>query len=315
MFICLIDPFVTYLNHHIMKTLITLLLSTNLLFSTQLVAQESLSPYIKVGTSSNGIAEMAKAVKTALEAKGFEVIGSYHPENNLNLSVIAFTRKDLQEAVISVKDRGGLAGVLKVGLVKKGNSVTISYLNPEYLFNAYLRTKYQYFKTKLSKVTADTKAAMSALGSGSSGFGGSEEAEGLQKYHYMMMMPYFDDPVELNEYPSFEEGLSVIRKNLTAKKGNTVKVFELVYKDKQVAVFGVGLLDKEEGEAEFLPIIGEDHIAAMPYEIILQGKEVTMLHGKYRFALHWPELTMGTFMKINSTPGNVEDMLEAICKP
>lgn len=37
----------------------------------------------------------------------------------------------------------------------------------------------------------------------------------------------------------------------------------------------------------------------MPYEIILQGKEVGMLHGKYRFALYWTELTMGTFMKIN----------------
>jgi len=314
MFIYWIDRLLTK-NHPIMKILFTLLLSTNLLFSTQLIAQKSLSPYIKVGASSGSLAKTEKDVTNALEGQGFKVLGSYHPENNSNLSVIAFTRKDLQDAVIGVKDRGGLAGILKVGLVKKGNSITISYLNPEYLFNAYLRTKYQYFKTKLSKVTADTKSAMSALGSGSSGFGGSEEAEGLQKYHYMMMMPYFDDPVELNEYSSFEEGLGVIRKNLTAKKGNTVKVFELVYKDKQVAVFGVGLMDEQEGEAEFLPIIGEDHIAAMPYEIILQGKEVTMLHGKYRFALHWPELTMGTFMKINSTPGNVEDMLAAICKP
>jgi hypothetical protein len=37
-----------------------------------------------------------------------------------------------------------------------------------------------------------------------------------------------------------------------------------------------------------------------------------MLHGKYRFAIHWPELTMSQFMKISSTPGDVEDMLEAL---
>ncbi|MEX1383895.1 MAG: hypothetical protein AB1Z17_10895, partial [Lutibacter sp.] len=62
------------------------------------------------------------------------------------------------------------------------------------------------------------------------------------------------------------------------------------------------------------PKIGEAHVAALPYEIILQGKNATMLHGKYRIALHWPELTMGTFMKIMSTPGDIEDTLEELCK-
>ncbi len=79
-----------------------------------------------------------------------------------------------------------------------------------------------------------------------------------------------------------------------------------------IAVFGVGLPDKEEGEAHFLPIIGESHVAAMPYEIILQKNVVTMLHGRYRFALHWPELTMGTFMKIKSSPGDVEDAMKTL---
>ena len=91
-------------------------------------------------------------------------------------------------------------------------------------------------------------------------------------------------------------------------------VYKLVFTSEKVAVFGIGLDDKEEGEASFLPTIGEAHAAALPYEIILQGKEVTMLHGKYRIALHWPELTMGTFMKIMSTPGDIEDTLEALCQ-
>ncbi|MBT8394666.1 MAG: hypothetical protein KJN66_07420, partial [Bacteroidia bacterium] len=115
-------------------------------------------------------------------------------------------------------------------------------------------------------------------------------------------------------FTSFEEGLETITKNLEAKKGNTVKVYKLVYKNQKVAVFGVGLHDKEDGESHFLPKIGEDHVAALPYEIILQGKEATMLHGKYRIALHWPDLTMGTFMKIMSTPGDIEDALEALCE-
>ena len=127
-------------------------------------------------------------------------------------------------------------------------------------------------------------------------------------------MPYFSDPIELKEFASFEEGLNIITKNLEAKKGNTFKVYQLVYSNQNVAVFGVGLKNKEEGESYFLPKIGEDHVAALPYEIILQGNKATMLHGKYRIALHWPELTMGTFMGIMSTPGDIEDTLEDLCE-
>lgn len=128
------------------------------------------------------------------------------------------------------------------------------------------------------------------------------------------MMPYFSDPVKLNEFASFEEGLSIIENNLKAKKGSTVQVYKLIYPSDKVAVFGVGLQSNEDGESHFLPKIGEDHVAALPYEIILQGKKATMLHGKYRIALHWPELTMGTFMKIMSTPGDIEDTLEGLCE-
>jgi hypothetical protein len=106
--------------------------------------------------------------------------------------------------------------------------------------------------------------------------------------------------------------LNTIRKNLSAGKGKTVKVYEVIDKSSNTAVFGVGLMDKEEGEAHFLPIIGESHVAAMPYEIILVNKKVTMLHGRYRFASHWPELTMKTFTKIMSSPGDVEDAMKAL---
>jgi hypothetical protein len=52
----------------------------------------------------------------------------------------------------------------------------------------------------------------------------------------------------------------------------------------------------------------------MPYEIILLNNKATMLHGRYRFALHWPELTMKTFTKIMSSPGDVEDAMKALVK-
>ncbi len=297
-----------------MKKLISLLLISMFFVGFNSVKAQNLSPYIKVGDVDTNMDQTATKVKSALTDKGFDIIGEYNVENNKNLKVIVYSRKDLQTTVLKVKDRGALAAALKVGLKVSGSKTTISYLNPTYLFNAYLGDNYSKHQTVLQKVNTDVKSALSALGNDNKGFGGALSAKDLHKYHYKMMMPYFSDPVELKEFNSFEEGVSTIEKNLSAKKGKTKLVYKLKFNGDQVAVYGVGLLDTATGEGKFLPIIDDSHLAAMPYEIILQGKTATILHGRYRLALHWPELTMGTFMKIMSTPGEIEDTLEALCK-
>ena len=279
-----------------------------------LLAQEDLSPYIKVGVSEKTMQETTKEVIQVLKDNSFIVLGAYHPSKKDDLTVVAFTNNSLKNTVIKVVNRGALAATMKVGLVKKDGNIVISYTNPDYLLRAYLMNNYNSFKSTFTKFSKDVKTAFSSMGNDFEPFGGTVRSDKLKKYHYKIMMPYFTDPVELTEFNSFEEGLETITKNLEAKKGNTVKVYKLVYKNQKVAVFGVGLHDAEDGESHFLPKIGEEHAAALPYEIILQGKEATMLHGKYRIALHWPDLTMGTFMKIMSTPGDIEDRLEALCQ-
>lgn len=275
---------------------------------------QDLAPYIKVGETSESIQQTSDKVISALKNNGFAILGSYNPSNKSSLKVIVFTNTILKNTVVKVADRGALAAAFKVGLVNKNGKTVISYSNPDYILRAYLRDNYNTFKSTFQQFSRDVKTALSIVGNEFKPFGGTIAADKLKKYHYKVMMPYFTDPIELNEFNSFEEGLATIEKNLQAKKGNTVQVYKLVYKPQKVAVFGVGLRSKEDGESHFLPKIGEDHIAAMPYEIILQGKEATMLHGKYRIALHWPDLTMGTFMKIMSTPGDIEDTLEALCE-
>jgi len=275
---------------------------------------QDLSPYIKVGVSNDNIQNTAEQVKSALQGEGFDIIGAYNPKNKSNFMVIVFSRKDLQTTVLKVKDRGALAAALKVGLKENGNNTTISYLNPPYLFNAYLRGDYSKYKTALQTVSNDVKSALSPLGSENKPFGGSLSESKLRKYQYTMMMPTFNKPNTLKKFSSFEEGVKTIEKNLAAKKGSTKLVYKLKFTSNNVAVYGVGLLDKEDGEAYFLPIIGEDNIAAMPYEIILQGNTATMLNGRYRLAVSWPELSMGTFMKIVNTPGYIEDTLEDLCE-
>lgn len=293
----------------------------NLLFSfvllilanTQFIGQE-LSPYIKVGERTESLEQSSEMIINALKDNSFSILGTYNPSGKKSLKVIAFTRTDLKNTVVKVKDRGALAAILKIGLVNDNGKTLISYTNPDYLLRAYLREHYNAYKGSLEKISGDIKSALSPIGSEFTAFGGTVEADKLKKYHYKIMMPYFTDPVELKEFQSFEEGIRTVESNLMAKKGNTSMVYKLVFPSKEIAVFGIGLNSTEDGESHFLPKIGEAHAAALPYEIILQGKLATMLHGKYRIALHWPELTMGTFMKIMSTPGDIEDTLEGLCQ-
>ena len=270
-------------------------------------AQDKLTSFYKIGTISGDIPSAVTKVTTALTDKGFEVIGKYSPEKKDKLFVLAFTRKDLQDLTLKKKDRGLLASVLKIGFYKVQTGVEISMVNPIYLFNAYLMDEIEPNEAKYIAIDSEIKQTLKSINNSFVSFGGTLSKDELREYHYMFGMPYFTDPVTLKEFSSFDEGLSIIRNNLKQKKGNTVKVFELVRKDKKSAVFGIGLLDSENGEPFFLPLIGEKHVAALPYELILQGNKATMLNGRYRIALNWPELTMGTFTQIMSTPGDIEE--------
>jgi hypothetical protein len=277
----------------------------------QISAQETLSPYFKVAELETTISKASQQVKEAITAKGYEVIGEYNPARDENLFVVCFTDQELRGLSLQFSDRGPLASVMKIGFVYNQGKVTLTLLNPEYMFLAYWGAQLNGQEDLLVMVSEKVKSVFSEFGT-LKNYGGEVKTKDLPGYHYMMMMPYFDDPDELNEFSSFEEGLEIIRKNLEKKKGNTYKVYEQVFPNKKIAVLGVALWDDETGEAHFLETVGEGHIANLPYEIILQDKTATMLAGKYRIALYWPELSMGTFMKIKNTPGEIEDTMEGL---
>ncbi|RLD70984.1 MAG: hypothetical protein DRJ10_19815 [Bacteroidetes bacterium] len=289
----------------IISLIVLFLITTN-------VQAQKIPAYYKVGTVNGTMTEVKTQVVNALNAKNFKIFGSYSPAGKSSYKVIAFTRSDIYGVTLIGKDQRVLASMLKVGLYKTIEGVEVSLLNPEYIFNAYLGDKISTNESKLQKITQDVKDALKTIGTDFTPFGGGLTKKELRKYHYMMAMPYFDDPVELKTFSSFAEGVKKIEANLAAKKGKTVKVYRLKFEKSKIAIYGVGLLDKEKGEAAFLPKIGTKHIAALPYEILLLDNKAIILHGKYRLALHWPNLTMGQFMKISSTPGDIEDMLKAL---
>ena len=289
-------------------------LAIGLFITFGFITASAISPYLKVASLSGSISEASEKVTDLLTTRGYEVLGQYQPGENPNLYVVVFTSSKLKTLCKKSNDRGMLAAAMRVGFQKLGEEVSVSILNPEYLFYAYFREQMEEssFNSFAMEVSSEIKDSLKGVGTMTEPFGGDLSQKDLIKYHYMMGMPFFDDPVELAEFDTFEQGLSTIQKNLSKVSGRTVKVYEIVDKGSHVAVFGVGLPDAEEGEAHFLPIIGESHVAAMPYEIILQGNQATMLHGRYRFALNWPELKMKTFTKIMSSPGDVEDAMKTL---
>lgn len=269
----------------------------------------AIPPYYYFGENQSA---NVSSVSKAISDNNFEIIGTYNPMEDKDITVIAFTNKQLIEQTHKVKDRGALAAILKVAVINENGKANIYLLNPEYIFWAYLRDemKNNNVSDPLMEVDKKIKDVLELLGTSPIETGGNISRSDLSKYRYMFGMERFTNPVNLKTFTSFEEGLKTIRNN--AGNGDTKLIYQLVDTKKQTAIFGIGLLNSDEGEAHFLPIIGKDNAAALPYEIILQRKEATMLHGRYRLALHWPELTMMTFSKIMSTPGEIENQLKAL---
>jgi hypothetical protein len=290
------------------------LVAIALLLVSGFLSLSAIEPYLLVAKLSASVQDASTKTIEVLESDGYEVIGQYRPGNNPDLFVVVFTSSELKALCKKSEDRGMLAAAMKVGFQNTGGSVNVSLLNPEYLFYAYFRDKMEEerFKSSALSLSSGIKNSMKKVGSLMTPFGGDLSVKDLKKYRYMVGMPNFDSPVKLAEFDSFDTGLSTIQKQLSRSNSTRVKVYEIVDKDSKIAVFGVGLSDPKEGEAHFLPIIGESHVAAMPYELILQDKQATMLHGRFRFASHWPELKMKTFTKIMSSPGDVEDAMKSL---
>ena len=285
------------------------LLTMALLINSAMFGQEY-SPYIQSAQLSGSVTEAMEKVTGILEASGFTILGKYHPEGKSTLGVLVFTREDWKNSVIRSRDRGIHVAAIKAGFVYQNGKTTVSYTNPEYFSYAYLQDDVS--KVPLRSFAADLKTTFRKLEGTEKPFGGSHSQSKLFKYRYMPAMEGFRNPVELATFETFGAGVTKIEGNLKRQKGNTRLIYSIVDERNQTAVFGVGLMDREKGEPHFLPIIGEEHAAALPYEIVLVGKEATMLHGRFRIALHWPDLTMGTFTKIMSTPGDIKDLLGAL---
>lgn len=267
----------------------------------------ALTPYILGDKVSGGdVSSVMAQVEKKLGAEGFTVIGKYSPKGVAQYGVIVATEKGWLDAVHAMGGSTIAGAAIRVGVKSDG---TVSYVNPEYWGRAMFRKQYGSAESAVKAVEGKLKKA---LGAGK-GFGGDEKAENLATYRYMAGMERFDsDKSELKSYGSFEAAVKAVQDNLAKKVNSTSKVYEVIMADKKIAVFGVAMNDPKTGEGWWLKKIGADHIAALPYEIYVVGNKVNALYGRFRLAMSWPNLGMGTFMGISDAPDEILETLTGV---
>lgn len=262
----------------------------------------AVSPYVSGDKVVPGeVASVASQVESKLQAEGFKVIGKHFPKGLPQHAVVIVTHKPILDAIQKIGGSSIVNAGIRIGVKSDG---TVSYINPEYWHRAFFRRQYsddlaKDLQQKLGK----------ALGAGKH-FGGDEPATDLINYRYMVGMEKFDsNKSELHSLASFEQAVKTVQGNLANGVNQTAKVYEVIVPDKKIAVFGVAFNDTKTGEGWWVKRVGADNIAAVPYEIYIVGNKVYALYGRYRIAVGWPALGMGTFMGISDAP---DIILEAL---
>jgi len=279
----------------------------------------NLKPYILAYETSKQISEIRTSLKTNLKTEGFNILGEYKPANDANRWLIVVGSSDLTSAVQKIGGLTGFAASLRIGITRESGVWKITYTNPKYWGNAYFRDDYPKVENYYNNISKKLVLAMKKSGSYiGTAFGSKNglELDDLREYQYMMLMPEFDDVVELEDFGSFNEAVAKIDANLKKGISGLKKVYEIKIPGKNLKLYGIAL-NGSDGEASFMPIIDRGtpkHTDFLPYEILVNDDEVIMLHGRFRIALSFPDLTMGTFSKIMSTPGDIEDAFEKLCE-
>jgi len=279
-----------------------------------LAQAEVLKPFVLGKTPPGTMADVVEYTKAQLTEQGFTIVGSYMPYPNA--TVICASHPELSAAAAKAEN-GGFGAAQRVAITDVNGALQTSYVNPAYLGTAYGLGKLETVSAKL----------VAALGHeqefGAEGI--KEEKLGPGKYHYKMLMPYFGDIDILNTYPDYETGVKTVEENLAAGKGGTVKVYRIDLPDKDVSVFGVGIVQGDgpdsgdkDTDKEVMDIIDFQEIrstAYLPYEIMVQGNQAIALRGRYRIAVHFPDTSMAGshgFTAIMSAPGGIKNALEAV---
>ena len=267
----------------------------------------ALSPYFQGDKVPAGeIQAVLSQVEAKLAKAGFSVVGKYTPSGLPGTGVLVVTDKGLLTVIGKLGGASIVGAPIRIGVKSDGS---VSYMNLEYWLRAYFRKQYPVAE----KTVKLTHAKLSkTLGAGKP-FGGDVDRKDLADYQYMFGMEGFEsDKNVLMEHLAFDDAVKSIQDNLARGLSKTSKVYEIIMPDKQIAVFGVAMNDPKEGEGWWVKSAGIDNIAALPYEIYVVNNKAGHLFARFRIALGWPAVGMGSFMRIVEAPSIIHDTLTEV---
>jgi len=276
------------------------------------MADEFLMPFVLASSAPGDVNSVAADVKGKLTGAGFEVVGEYSPYAGADIIVVT---NDAMKALAAKSEFGAYGAAQRVSVTKNGDNIEVVYTNPIYMAAVY----------RMAGDMADIRKQLEGALGAEKDFGSEKEltAKDLRKYHYTVMMEYFDDPSELAEYDSQAEAVKAVEDSLAAGKGATAKVFRIDIPGKDETVFGVALKGKDaedcSGDKFVMDRVDKGtprQTAHLPYEIVVSDGTAYALYARFRIAINWPHLSMvaapegkGTFFSIMCSPGAIEEAL------
>lgn len=268
----------------------------------------AIAPYIPGDRVQPGdLSAVAAEVEKKLTTAGFQVLALYTPKYLPTHGVVVATDAGMLTRIRSFGGSTIVAAPIRVGITTDG---VVSYANPDYWDRAFLG---EHFAQAEPAVVSVQSRLAKALGGGP-GYGGNESAADLPDYHYIMGMEHFDDDKNLlATHADFESAVHAVQENLAKGLSSVSKAYELVLPDSKLAVFGVAMNSRDIGDTVIIGKLGvRDRVAGFPYEMFVVNNKVYALYGRYRLALAYPDLSMGSFMRIVYVPEDIREMLKSV---
>jgi len=237
------------------------------------------------------------SLKEKLAANGLELLGTHQVAGSNEYTVVVYTSADLKKAAL-ISNRGFIAAL---HILHNSKEREIIASNPEYFMRAFLQKDY---KDGMAKPVNDALTA--ALGP-LTPTKDSLPTKKLKKYKFMMGMPNYDDFQRVGKGTTAEL-LAKLQKN--AKEG--IVFTQKLNEDGTSVLCGVALSNEIENFNLKIKTINQSHL--LPYSVLIENGEARIMHAKFYLALSFPNLTMGEFMKIMGTPGDIKDAFKAIFK-
>lgn len=281
-------------------SLIITTLLTFIVFQSSAMAEGVMKPFFLASKAAGSMDAASADASAKLTQAGFEIVGTYAPYPTVNIIIAT---SDALKAAAAKTEFGGYGVAQRVSITDHNGEIQVAYTNPTYMAAAY------QMGVDLAGVTAKLNAALGNQGE----YGPAEgmTAKQLDGYHYMFLMPYFDDPNILGSAKSHKEMVDRVAANLAKGVGEMHQVFRVDVPGTEQTVFGIASKSSNVVEQDDAWIMNEIDFkdvrssAHLPHEILVSGKKAYALSARFRIAINFPDLTMmgdNSFMNIMPSP-------------